>query len=227
VSGQLQAPAALPLGKSLPPYPLDRRLGGPQNRSGWHGEEKILDPTRTQTPIPLSSSPYPAALPTVLSRLLAKIMMDIPIEYHRPLHKHIFLHGLTESRNLTLRFCYMLRMIHFTDGTGWPDFESEEKTCKFKLQGSSMMYQLVSLILHALSFLSLAEMIQKDIKHWRHIQDTKQGHKLALVTIWKYALRFKRTGRRTCYFPYQYHNIQEQNLYRWIVDENLSYIQKQ
>jgi hypothetical protein len=24
-----------------PLYPLDRRLGGPQNQSGWHGEEKI------------------------------------------------------------------------------------------------------------------------------------------------------------------------------------------
>jgi hypothetical protein len=93
-------------------------------------------------------------------------MMDIQKEYYRPLHKHIFLNGLRESRNLTLRFCYMLRMIHIIDGTGWPDFESEEKTCKFKLQGSSLTYQLVSLILHALSFLSLAEMTQKDIKHW-------------------------------------------------------------
>jgi hypothetical protein len=33
VSGQLQAPAALPLGNS-PRYPLDRRQDGPQNRSG-------------------------------------------------------------------------------------------------------------------------------------------------------------------------------------------------
>jgi hypothetical protein len=39
VSGQLHAPAALPQGKS-PWYPLDRRLGGPQNRSGLSGEEK-------------------------------------------------------------------------------------------------------------------------------------------------------------------------------------------
>jgi hypothetical protein len=28
-----------------PQYPLDRRLGEPQNRAGRHGEEKILDPT--------------------------------------------------------------------------------------------------------------------------------------------------------------------------------------
>jgi hypothetical protein len=29
---------------ALPPYPLDRKLGGPQSRSGRRGEEKILDP---------------------------------------------------------------------------------------------------------------------------------------------------------------------------------------
>jgi hypothetical protein len=29
-------------------YPLDRRLGGPQSRSGRRGEEKILDPTRLE-----------------------------------------------------------------------------------------------------------------------------------------------------------------------------------
>jgi hypothetical protein len=33
-----------------PWYPLDKRLGGPQGQSGWFGEEKILDPTRTRTP---------------------------------------------------------------------------------------------------------------------------------------------------------------------------------
>jgi hypothetical protein len=36
-------------GKS-PWYPLDRRLGGPQSRSGQYGEVKILDPTGTRTP---------------------------------------------------------------------------------------------------------------------------------------------------------------------------------
>jgi len=39
VSGQLHAPAALPLEKE-PPYPLDRRLGRPQSWSGCNGEEK-------------------------------------------------------------------------------------------------------------------------------------------------------------------------------------------
>ena len=33
VGGQCHTPAALPLGETL--YPLYRRLGGPQNQSGW------------------------------------------------------------------------------------------------------------------------------------------------------------------------------------------------
>jgi hypothetical protein len=44
-----------PRGKS-PRYTLDRRYSGPQNRSGRRGEEKILDPTGTGTPISRSSS---------------------------------------------------------------------------------------------------------------------------------------------------------------------------
>jgi hypothetical protein len=43
VSGQLHAPAAFPPGKE-PWYPLDRRLGGLQSRSGRGGEEKIPQP---------------------------------------------------------------------------------------------------------------------------------------------------------------------------------------
>jgi hypothetical protein len=39
-----------------PPYQLDRRLGGPQSRSGRLGEQKTLDPTGTRTPTPRSSS---------------------------------------------------------------------------------------------------------------------------------------------------------------------------
>jgi hypothetical protein len=56
VSGQLHAPAALPPGKRVPQYPLDRRLGGPQSRSGRLEEEKILDPTGTRTPTSPPSS---------------------------------------------------------------------------------------------------------------------------------------------------------------------------
>jgi hypothetical protein len=43
VSGQLHAPAALAQGRSLW-YPLDRRLGGPQGRSGHDDEEKNSHP---------------------------------------------------------------------------------------------------------------------------------------------------------------------------------------
>jgi hypothetical protein len=39
MSGQLHAPTALPLR-----YLLERRLGGPQSRSGRCGEEKYLSP---------------------------------------------------------------------------------------------------------------------------------------------------------------------------------------
>jgi hypothetical protein len=39
LSGKLHAPAALPPGKD-PRYPLDRRPGGPQSRSGRGGKEK-------------------------------------------------------------------------------------------------------------------------------------------------------------------------------------------
>jgi hypothetical protein len=44
VSGQLHAPAALLPGKE-PLYPLDRRLGGTQSRSGRSGEEKNSQPS--------------------------------------------------------------------------------------------------------------------------------------------------------------------------------------
>jgi hypothetical protein len=62
VSGQLHAPAALPPGKDPPPwYPLVRRLGGPQSRSGRGGEEK-----NSQPPPEIE----PSAILTELSRLL-------------------------------------------------------------------------------------------------------------------------------------------------------------
>jgi hypothetical protein len=44
VSDQLHALAALSRGKASPQYPLDRRLGGPQSRSGRGGEEKTSQP---------------------------------------------------------------------------------------------------------------------------------------------------------------------------------------
>jgi hypothetical protein len=42
VSGQIYAPAALPSGRE----PLDRRLGGPQSRSGRGGEENRRESNR-------------------------------------------------------------------------------------------------------------------------------------------------------------------------------------
>jgi hypothetical protein len=54
VSGQLHAPAGLTAGKE-PLYPLDRRVGGPQSRSGRSGEEKNSQPpsreSNPRTPI--------------------------------------------------------------------------------------------------------------------------------------------------------------------------------
>jgi hypothetical protein len=49
MSGQLHAPAVLPAGKeSL--YPLNKRLGGPQSRSGRGGDDKkIPDLTGNRT----------------------------------------------------------------------------------------------------------------------------------------------------------------------------------
>jgi hypothetical protein len=43
VSGQLHARPLYPQGKS-PWYPLDRRMGGPQRRSGRGGEQKNSQP---------------------------------------------------------------------------------------------------------------------------------------------------------------------------------------
>jgi hypothetical protein len=50
-------PVALYPRAKNPRYSLDRTQGGPQNRSGWRGEEKNLAPTGTRTPTPRPSSP--------------------------------------------------------------------------------------------------------------------------------------------------------------------------
>jgi hypothetical protein len=44
--------------------------GGILKQSGRHGDEKILDPTRTRTMTPLPSSPQPVAIPTAIYWLL-------------------------------------------------------------------------------------------------------------------------------------------------------------
>jgi hypothetical protein len=50
-------------------YPLHRRMGGPQSRSGRRGEENILDTAETRTLTPRSSNPYPVAISSALSWL--------------------------------------------------------------------------------------------------------------------------------------------------------------
>jgi hypothetical protein len=69
VSGQLHAPAALAQGKS-PWYPLDRRLDGPQSRSGRGGEEKNAQPLPGLEP-PIIQ-PLTQSYTTELSQLLIK-----------------------------------------------------------------------------------------------------------------------------------------------------------
>jgi hypothetical protein len=67
VSGQLHDPAALPPGKR-PWCPLDRRLGGPQSRSGRDGEKKNYQPPLGLEP-PIIQ-PVVRTYTTELSRLL-------------------------------------------------------------------------------------------------------------------------------------------------------------
>jgi hypothetical protein len=70
VSGQHHAPVALyPRGKD-PRYPLYRRLGGPQSRSGHRGYRKNLCPCRGSNPDHRSSSPYSDTILPELPRLL-------------------------------------------------------------------------------------------------------------------------------------------------------------
>jgi hypothetical protein len=64
VSSLLDAPAALPWGKE-PWYPLDRRLGVPQSRSGRGGEEK-------------NSQRLPGLEPPII-RLIAKKIVRSPM----------------------------------------------------------------------------------------------------------------------------------------------------
>jgi len=76
VSGQLHAPAKLPLGKR-PWYPLDRRLCKPQSQSGHSGKEKQ---SLTLPGIkPKSFSPQPSHY--------TKLYFVICITVHRTLFK--------------------------------------------------------------------------------------------------------------------------------------------
>jgi hypothetical protein len=88
-----------PRGKN-PRYLLDRRLGGPQSRSGRHGEEKILDRIGTRTPTSRSSSPEPVAIPTTLSRLLLTLTEQLQMEYdHVTIHYCMFSRAWVEDES--------------------------------------------------------------------------------------------------------------------------------
>jgi hypothetical protein len=72
MSDQLHAPAALPPGKEPPG--THWTWGWVDPRAGLD-EKKIIDPSGTWTPTRRSSSPYPVAIPTELSRLpLARLV---------------------------------------------------------------------------------------------------------------------------------------------------------
>jgi hypothetical protein len=64
MSGQLHALTTLPQGKN-PWYPLDRRLSGPQSRSGRGGEEKN------------SLSPLPGLEPLIIQPVAQRYTTDL------------------------------------------------------------------------------------------------------------------------------------------------------
>jgi hypothetical protein len=71
MSDQPHAPAALAAGKSLR-YPLDRRPGGPQSRSGRGGEEKNSQPLpRLEPPV---MQPVAQRSTTELTWLLSNLL---------------------------------------------------------------------------------------------------------------------------------------------------------
>jgi hypothetical protein len=67
VGGQLHALLYLPT-RNSPSCSFDTRQGGLYNRRGRCGERKFLTLPGLRTPTPLSSSPYPVAILTGLSR---------------------------------------------------------------------------------------------------------------------------------------------------------------
>jgi hypothetical protein len=81
VSSQLHAPAALP-SREEPTVPIG--LGEPQSQSARCGEEKILNPTRTRTPTPRSSS-----LQLVAINRLYKIIKCFPLMFRYFIGLHV------------------------------------------------------------------------------------------------------------------------------------------
>jgi hypothetical protein len=87
VSGQPYAQPLYPQGKS-PWYPLDRRLDGPQSRSGRGGEEKNSQPVPGLEP-PIIQ-PVTQRYTTRLSRLLVLILRCL-------IKQDVNLHGIMLS----------------------------------------------------------------------------------------------------------------------------------
>jgi hypothetical protein len=76
MSDQLHAPAAYNAGKE-PQYPLDRRLGGPQNQSGSCGEDENLLPLLGVELQPSSPQPVDVLIePSWLLMLYLKIYFN-------------------------------------------------------------------------------------------------------------------------------------------------------
>jgi hypothetical protein len=73
VSGQLHAPAALHLGRELPFPVVEETWWAPEPVWTLWSREKFLPAIE-----PRSSSPYPVALPTELSRLLYHLKSLLP-----------------------------------------------------------------------------------------------------------------------------------------------------
>jgi hypothetical protein len=74
-----------PWGKS-PRYPLEMRLGEPQNRFGRRGEKKILAPTGTRTSTPRPSSPQSVTIPTALSHSSSRFIKENTREVTVPIN---------------------------------------------------------------------------------------------------------------------------------------------
>jgi hypothetical protein len=95
-----------PRGKS-PRCPLDRRLGGPQSRSGQRGEEKILDPTGTLTPTPRhaarSQSLYRLRYPGSLTvKVKVKVKLSLCLTNYALRHEGVWRSGCIDPHFLDL-----------------------------------------------------------------------------------------------------------------------------
>jgi hypothetical protein len=106
VSGQLPSQPVYPRGNN-PRYPLDRRLGGPQNRSGQRGEEKILDPIGTRSPSlflqPVASRYTDCTIPVPILGHMRTILWKRKNSFTKHRHTNINTANKHNGRNPILR----------------------------------------------------------------------------------------------------------------------------